>query len=110
MIAWSVVCLMAGALATWQTLRLQGGADAIDGAGRGLASTASSLRELEKLPLVGRQVGNAADSVERGADTARASSAEVRSTVRVLAVLLGLAIVVLPTMPLIVLTYLLRPA
>ncbi len=109
MIAWTAACVVAGALATWQTLRLHDGADAIDGAGRGLESTASSLRELEELPLVGKQVGDAADSVERGADTARASSVEVRSSISVLAVLLGLAIAVLPTVPLIVLTYLLRP-
>lgn len=108
-VVWTAACVLAGVLVSWQTLQLQDGADAIDGAGRGLQSTATSLRELEGLPVVGNQVGKAADTVERGADTAQASSDQVRSTIVVLAILLGLSIAVLPTLPLVALTYLLRP-
>ena len=107
-VAWTIACVLLGCLCTWQVLRLQDGADALDGAGRGLQGTASSLRELEELPLVGDQVTKAADTVERGGDAARTSSDEVRSSVQLLAVLLGLAIAVLPTAPLVAMLRLLR--
>lgn len=107
-VVWTIACIVAGVLTTVQTMRLDRGADAIDGAARGLSSTADSLRDIEDLPFVGKQIGEAANSVDRGADSTRASSEEVRGSIQLLAILLGLAVAILPTVPLIVVTVALR--
>lgn len=109
-LAWAAFCIVLGATATWQTLQLREGAQALDGAGRGLQRTASSLDKLKDLPILGDQAATAAESVDQAGAEARKSGADMRSTIYVLAVLVGLAIAVLPTAPLLLVLWLTDPA
>jgi hypothetical protein len=89
-------------------------------AGRGLHETAAALEAIGRLPFVngnpGRAVEQTADDVERfavrvrqtGRD-ARVTGAAARDSAGTLAIVLGLAVALGPTLPIILLYLLLRP-
>lgn len=102
LVAWTSVCIVLGSLAAWQVLELRTSADSMDAVGRSLQRTGSSLGALSDLPLVGKGVEDAAASVEGGGDTVRDSAAQMHTTILALAIIVWVAIAVLPTVPLLV--------
>jgi hypothetical protein len=88
-------------------------------AGRGLHETASALGALDALPFVpgnpGAAIERTADDVDRFAGRVQVTAADARTTgteaqesARTLAVVLGLAIALVPTIPIVALYLLLR--
>ena len=93
---------------------------ALDRAGRGLHETASALGTLDSLPFVsgnpGEAVGRTATDVEQLADRVRVTAEDARTTgadaqdsASTLAIVLGLAVALGTTLPLVALYLLLRP-
>jgi hypothetical protein len=73
--------------------------DTLSSSGQAIGETGQALRQLESLPFVGKQIGTVADRLQAVARSAEASGAESRSSVHSLSVLLGIAIALIPTIP-----------
>jgi hypothetical protein len=72
-------------------------------AGAATESTGHALEAISHLPLVGGQIGNLAEQAIAAGASARTSGASSASTVDRLAVLFGIAIALIPTVPLLAL-------
>jgi hypothetical protein len=131
---WAVLWLIAGVLVYDSIQQLEDGgravvsagqgldetSDALDRAADGLHETANSLGALGDLPFVPGNPGAAvqqtaddvaqlADRVRVTADDARTTGADAQDSAATLAVILGLAVALGPTLPVLLLYWLLRP-
>lgn len=132
--AWSVAWLIAGGITYASLQKLEEGGSAVISAGeglhetsaglrragRGLHETADALEAVSDLPFV---PGNPGEAVERTASDldafarrvretgrdARVTGANARDAAGTLAVVLGLAVALTPTLPILALYLLLRP-
>jgi hypothetical protein len=82
--------------------------DSVVAAGRALDQTAESLRRLEDVPLVGGDLGELADRADEAATSAAQSGRSSHAAIERLAVLLGVAIALVPTVPVVALHLALR--
>jgi hypothetical protein len=73
--------------------------DTLSSSGRALGETGRALRQLDNVPFVGSRVGPIARRIEEVAASAQASGDESRSSVERLSVLLGIAVALIPTIP-----------
>jgi hypothetical protein len=130
---WVLVWLVAAVVVASSITQLEDGAAAVVTAGDGLEETsagltraagglhetADALDAVDQLPFVpgnpGEAVERTAEDVERfavrvraTADDARAAGEDARESARTLAIVLGLAIALVPTVPFVVLYLLLR--
>jgi hypothetical protein len=105
-ISWTCCCVVLGVLAAWQVLELRSGTTAMDDAGAGLVRTAGSLDELGALPLVGDDIETAAETVGHDGEAVRRTAADLHDTILLLAIVVGLSIAVLPTVPILFLAWL----
>lgn len=105
-IVWTILCAALGVVVTQQLLVMRHGAEAMDDVGIALHTTAESLDELADLPVVGGAIGGAADVVEASSSSVRESASDVDRSLILLAVFTGLAITLLPTVPVLLLWWL----
>jgi hypothetical protein len=97
MAAWAVLWLVIGwwtGLSLWELSRV---GDTLVTSGHALGSAGRALGTIAELPLVGETPGQLAGQVRRAAAEIVTSGHEVRSHLRRLSVLLGLAVVLIPT-------------
>ena len=73
--------------------------DTLSSSGRALGETGRALRQLDTIPFVGSRIDAVADRIQEVARSAQASGAESHSSVASLSVLLGIAIALIPTIP-----------
>jgi len=77
--------------------------DTVSSSGRALGQTAQALRQLGSLPFVGPRIARVADQIEEVARSAESSGAESRSSATSLSILLGIAVALIPTIPILAL-------
>ncbi len=100
---WAAFWLALAAYTAYEVAALRTLSHTVVKAGAATESTGHALAALAQLPLVGGQLsGLAAQAIAAGA-SARASGASTATTVDQLAVLLGIAIALIPTVPLLAL-------
>lgn len=96
---WVAACL---GLAVWtgvEVRQLSDVSDTLIVSSRALDTTATAIDRLRQVPLVGQDVGDVADRISQTADSARASGASSRATIRRLSLLLAFAIFVIAVVP-----------
>src|ERR1700761_9341766 len=100
---WAAFWIAAAAYTAYEVAALRALSHTVVKAGAATESTGHALEAVGHLPLVGGQISQlAARAVAAGA-SARASGASTAATVDHLAVLLGIAIALIPTVPLLAL-------
>jgi hypothetical protein len=67
--------------------------------GQAVATVGASLHSLEGVPLIGGQIGTDAAKVQRAGEATASSGRSTVSSIRALSVLLGIAVALLPTVP-----------
>ena len=77
--------------------------DTLSSSGRALGQTGQALHQLDAVPFVGPRIATLATRIEAVARSAEASGASSRSNVTRLSILLGIAIALIPTIPLVAL-------
>jgi hypothetical protein len=100
---WAVFWIVIAAFTAYEVAALQALSHTVVKAGAATESTGHALAAVGHLPFVGGRISDlAAEAVAAGA-SARASGASTAGTVDRLAVLLGIAIALIPTVPLLAL-------
>jgi hypothetical protein len=107
---WVAGCIALATLVALDVADLTELSDSVVAAGRGLDETAKTLRQLEEVPFVGGEVSALADRASEAAASATESGRSSRAAIDELALLLGIAIALVPTVPVVVLYALLRRA
>ncbi|MDP9342508.1 MAG: hypothetical protein M3Q23_10545 [Actinomycetota bacterium] len=110
LIAWTVVWVVVGVMVARDVRGLTQLSDTVVAGGQVLRATGSELGALSSIPFVGDQIGSVGHQVNDAADQAIASGRDSAGRVRSLSVLLGFAIALIPTVPLIALYTPLRVA
>lgn len=96
---WLVLWLVIGGWAGYDVWRVSELGDTVTSSGRAISSTGDALESLGSVPVVGERTEVLGGEVaEAGSDIADRGQ-EVKSELRQLAILLGLAIVLLPAAP-----------
>jgi hypothetical protein len=103
LVAWTVAWVLMGLVVAREVRSLTQLSNTVVAGGRVLLVTGSELNALSSLPFVGDQIRTMARQVDDAADQAIASGRDSRGQVRSLSALLGLAIALVPTVPLIAL-------
>ncbi len=96
---WAVAC---AGLAIWTALELANlteVSDTLERSSHALETTASALSALRNVPVVGEDVGRLADQVKQTATSAQASSDSSRRSIRIVAILLPVMILLAATLP-----------
>ena len=104
-VIWTVLCVCAGVACGLQVLQLRSAAGALEDTGGALERTGETLDELSRLPLVGKQMERAARGASDEGARARAAGKSARSQLTITAWLVGLALSILPTVPLLVIAW-----
>ena len=104
-VIWTVLCVCAGVAGGLQVLQLRSAAGALEDTGGALVRTGETLDELSKLPLVGKQMERAARGASTEGARARAAGSRARSQLTITAWMVGLALSILPTVPLILVAW-----
>jgi hypothetical protein len=102
-IAWTVIWI---AMGVWVGIEVHGLAslsDTVAQAGTALDRTGETLGTIDRIPLVGGQVGPVASAVSEAGKSATASGISSRGDVERLSVLLGIVVGLVPTVPLLTL-------
>jgi hypothetical protein len=100
---WAAFWIGIAAYTAYEVAALRNLSDTVVKAGTATESTGHALAAVGQLPLVGGRIAHlAAQAITAGA-SARASGASTASTIDQLAVLLGIAIALVPTVPLLAL-------
>jgi hypothetical protein len=100
---WAAFWVAIAAYTAYEVAALRTLSDTVVKAGKATESTGHALAAISHLPLVGGRIGSlAAQAIAAGA-SARASGASTAGTVDQLAVLFGIAIALIPTVPLLAL-------
>lgn len=98
---WIAVWLLLGVLTALQIRRLTEVSDSLVASGAALDDAGAALQSVAGLPLVGDDAGRFGDQVRGTADEIRRAGASSRETVRSVSLLLGAALVFIPTLPVI---------
>lgn len=105
---WVVTWLGLGAWTGYEVNGLRTLSDTVVRAGAAVQTTGEALQQVGGLPLIGGRVGRIGAEVTAAGVSAQVGGRESRSTVDTLAVLLGLAIGLIPVGPVVLLFLLLR--
>jgi hypothetical protein len=108
LIAWVVAWLVIGALTGYEVNGLRKLSDTVITAGVAVKSTGDALQSAGSLPLVGGDLGRIGRQVSVAGVSAQASGRSSRSSVDRLAILLGLAVGLVPVGPVVLLYLALR--
>lgn len=100
---WVVAWLALGVFVAAEVRALANLSDTVTRAGRAVETSGSALGRLEGLPVVGERLGQAAAEARVAGARAQASARESRESIRRLSLVLGVAVAVLPSVPLLLL-------
>ena len=98
---WVAVWLLLGVLTALQIRRLTEVSDSLVASGAALDDAGAALQSVAGLPLVGDDAGRFGDQVRGTAEEIQRAGASSRNTVRSVSLLLGAALVFIPTIPVI---------
>lgn len=99
-VAWLALWIVLAVLVAREVRELQGLSDTVVTAGVAVEETGKLVRSLGSIPFVGGRVSEVAAQVEEAGRSAQLSGADSRQSTNDLAVLLGLSIGLIPTLPL----------
>lgn len=97
--AWMVLWIVVGAWSGYTTWQLSDLGDTVSSSGGAITSAGNALQSLEGVPVVGEQPAELGRETSATGEEIQARGQEVKGELRQLAVLLGLAIAVMPTTP-----------
>ena len=97
---WLIAWVVLGIAVAHQVKQLGDLSDTAVLAGSAIEQTADVLDQIGRIPVIGTPVGDLADSIRKTGASARENGAASRGDVNDLAVLLGLCIALIPTIPL----------
>lgn len=96
---WVAVWLAAGVAVGWNIWQLRDLTGALDSAADSIDGVGGALQRLAGLPLVGDGIDELAGDISRTAAEAEAGATSARGSVNTLSWLLGLVVIVLPSVP-----------
>lgn len=96
---WLVLWLVVGAWAGYNVWQVSEVGDTLTSSGRAISSTGDALESVGSVPVVGERTGELGVEIGQTGEEVAARGQEVESELRQLAILLGLAIVLLPAAP-----------
>lgn len=96
---WTVLWLVVGAVTGTQIRNLTQVSDSLAESGEALDTAGTALEALGRLPVVGEQPRRLGREVRSTAEEVRAAAASSRETVRWVSVLVGVALAVIPVVP-----------
>lgn len=96
---WVVLWVTIGVLTGSQLWSLAAVSDAVEASARATDDAGAALQQLSEIPLVPEEPGELGDEVRVAADEIARSAVRIHEDVRRLAVLAGLSIALVPTMP-----------
>jgi hypothetical protein len=105
---WVAVWIALGVWTGYEVNALRTLSDTAVTAGVAVRSTGDALQEVGVIPLVGARVGRVGRQVSAAGTSAVASGRSTRGTIDRLAVLLGLAVGLVPSAPVLLLYYVVR--
>jgi len=100
-LVWIVVWIVMGLVIGSQVRNLRQLSDTVVGAGSAVEKTGQALRPLKDLPFVGSRIERVERQIEAAGLDAQASGEESRRSIGTLSVLLAIAIILIPTVPLV---------
>jgi hypothetical protein len=103
LVVWAAFWIAIAAYTAYEVAALKTLSGTIVKAGAATAATGHALQALTSVPFVGGQIGHLAQQAIGAGLSARASGASVATSIDQLAVLLGIAIGLIPTVPLLAL-------
>ena len=107
---WVVVWLVVGVVTGIQVRNLTEVSDSIVESGNALDSAGIALQDIGRLPIVGERPRELGDQVRRTAAEIHQAGTSSRETVRWVSVLLGVALVLIPVVPIVAVYVSLRTA
>jgi hypothetical protein len=110
LVVWTVAWLVVGLVVARQVRSLTELSSTVVAGGQVLRATGDELSALSSVPFVGDQIGSVGRQVDDAADRAITSGRDSAARVKSLSALLGFAIALIPTVPLVVLYTPLRVA
>jgi hypothetical protein len=99
-VIWAVLWIGLGTYTGYEVHALRTLSDTVVKAGKATVATGNALGAIGSVPFVGSRVSSLAAQAAAAGHSAQASGASSRSTIDQLAILLGLAIGLIPTVPL----------
>lgn len=109
-IAWTLLWLLAGLAVAREVGSLADLSRTVSTSGRAIDDSGALLDSFSRLPLIGAPVGDVARGIRRAGRSVQASARESRRSVERLATILGLAIALIPSLPLLAVYLALRLA
>ncbi len=103
MAVWTAAWIALGVLVGLDVEGLSRLADTVGAAGSALEATGKVISGLSHIPFTGLQLGDLADQLQQAAHSAQSSGVTTRKDVHELAIVLGVAVGAVPTLPLLVL-------
>lgn len=98
-ILWVVLWLIVGILAAVTIWRIAGIGDTISTSGQALDTAGRAINRVASVPVIGDQAGELGDQVVTTSAEVSSRGQEVKGELRQLAVLLGIFLVLVPTLP-----------
>ena len=105
---WSAAWLTLGAWTGYEVNQLRTLSDTVVKAGAAVETTGTALEQIGSVPLIGGQFRNLGMQVATAGASAQVSGQQSKSTIDTLAILLGLAIGLVPVGPVVLLFLVLR--
>ena len=99
-VLWVALWIVLALLVAREVRELRSLSDTVVTAGAAVEQTGSAVRQLESIPFVGGRVAEVAAQVEAAGVEAQLSGRDSSETTRDLAILLGLSVGLIPTLPL----------
>lgn len=99
-VAWVAICVVLALLLSAEVRGLSRNGDAVVYVGRQVESVGVTLEQLASVPVIGAEVGSAARNVRAAGRRAQMSGREARDSTESLSTLFGIAVIVIPVVPL----------
>ena len=98
-LAWVVLWIIVGIAVGRELHGLSELSDTVGNVGRAVSETGDAVRSLDQVPLVGGELDDVGSRIEGTGESTQESARSSRESVETLTVLLGLAIAVIPSFP-----------
>jgi hypothetical protein len=109
LVLWAVLWVALALVTAHEVLALRDLSDTVVKTGRAVDTAGRALQTLDGIPFVGGRVGPLAEQVRAAGQSALVSGESSRGSATNLAILLGIAVGLIPTVPLVALYLVLRP-
>jgi hypothetical protein len=107
---WTVLWIALAIVTAHEVLALRDLSDTVVKTGRAVDTAGRALQSVAGIPFVGGRIGPLADEVRVAGESAVASGHSSRASATNLAILLGIAVGLIPTVPMLVLYLVVRPS